>query len=269
MNIFLSISNICGLVSFSIAGLITGRSHRNRFSFVIAAVLTTFAGGAFLRDILLLGIVPAALNDRTELYICIAIAVILQHKSLENPSEFIAITNSSAFRVAMIIADGLGCGSYLTSGINKGIMFGLPFPLCVAAGIFPAVGGGIFAQIWVGVPIWKAITKDPVYKVMVIILSTRYYQLIKMGSNAVIAQTCIIIATMLLCILRALTEYFIHNSDELCRRFATIQNTSMFPYLPVYCEVSNCFAYRGIKRRYVHLHNLNRAFRIKYHMLLH
>lgn len=269
MNGLLSISNICGLVSFSIAGFITGRNHRNRFSFVIAALLTTFAGGAFLRDMLLLGIVPAVLIDRTELYTCIAIAVNLQIRAFANPSEFIAITNSSAFQVAMLVADALGCGSYLTAGINKGIMFGLPCYFCVAAGIFPAVGGGVFAQIWVGVPIWKAITKDPLYKIMVIILSTRYYQLIRLGENTVNAQAEIIIATMLLCILRALTEHFIHKSDELCRHFAQIQDSSMFLYLPATREVHHCFEYRGIEVRNVRFHYLNRAFRIKYHMLLH
>ena len=269
MASFLWFANICGLISFSISGFITGRNRQNEFNSVISAVLTTFAGGAVLRDMLLLGIVPAALVDRTELYICIGIAAILQLKALANPSEYITITKSPIFHACMLVADALGCGSYLTSGINKGIMFGLPSYCCVAAGIFPAVGGGVFAQIWVGVPIWKAITKDPLYKVMVIILSTRYYQLIRLGKDTVNTQAGIIFATMLLCILRALTEYFVHKSDELCRHFAQIQDSSIFPYLPVNLEVQYCFAYRGIEVRYVRFHYLNRAFRIKYHMLLH
>lgn len=269
MESILRFANICGLVSFSVSGFITGQNHRDRLSFVIAAVLTTFAGGAFLRDMLLLGIIPAVLIDRKELYTCIAIAVFLQIKTLTNPSEFIAITNSSAFHVVMLVADALGCGSYLTAGINKGIMFGLPCYLCIAAGIFPAVGGGVFAQIWVGVPIQKALTKDPFYKVMVIILSTRYYQLIRLGENTVNAQAAIIIATMLLFIFRALTEYFIHNLDKLCRHFAQTQDRSKYSYLPTTRELRYCFTYRGIEVRYARFDHLNHAFRIEYHMLLH
>lgn len=262
------IANICGLISFSISGFITGRNHQNRFSFVVAAVFTTFAGGAFLRDMLLLRTVPAALIDRTELYICIAIAVILQLKSLASPSEYIAVTNSSAFHVFMLVADSLGCGSYLTAGINKGVMYGLPHYLCVAAGIFPAIGGGVIALIWIGVPFWKAFTKNPVYKIMVIILSVRYYQLIIRGEDVAISQAVIILATMILCVLRELTEYFIQNADRLSKRFSYIQEPPAL-YLPANLEVCYCFAYRGIKMHYVRFLNLNRAFRIQYHMLLH
>lgn len=268
MASFLWFANICGLISFSISGFITGRNRQNEFNSVISAVLTTFAGGAVLRDMFLLGIVPAALVDRTELYICIGIAVILQLKALANPSEYIAITKSPIFHACMLVADALGCGSYLTAGINKGIMYGLPRCLCISAGIFPAIGGGVIALIWIGVPFRKALTKNLWYKMMVVILSVCYYQLITCGEDSANSQVVIIIATIILCIMRELTEFFIHNADKLLKRFAYLQDNPLL-YLPANLEVRYDFAYRGIDVPHMRFPNWNRAFRIRHHMLLH
>ena len=249
----------------------TGRKHQNRLSFVIAAVLTTFGGGAFVRDMLLIGIVPDVLVDKTELYICITIAILLQKESLRSPTTFSIISKSSTFQTAMLIADALGCGSYLTAGINKGMLYGLPSPLCVAAGVFPAIGGGMISLIWVGVPVKKSLTKDPVYKMMVLILSSRYYQLISMGGNKDEIQVTIILATLFLCVLRALTEHIIQNADRFCKRFAPIQ-ANMTPFFPTYLarrEVTYRFEHRYAELKYKCFSNLNHTLRTPYHMLLH
>lgn len=246
-NHFLWVSNVCGLISFSISGFMTGRNHRNRTSFLVAAVLTCFGGGMFLRDMLFIGIFPSALIEREELYICAVNAILLQNEAIRRPQEFRYITKSAFYKIAMLVMDALGCGMYLCSGINKGILYGLSSVLCVLAGISCAVGGGILASIWVGVPLRKVLAKDLLYKSMVVMLSIHYYQMASFGTDVVQAQIAIISLTLILCIARALTEYTIHHSNEIFRGTAIIQNDPIFLF-PEMREVFFRFTYRGIKQ---------------------
>lgn len=205
---FFKFANLCGLVSFSIAGAIQGEQHNHRTNFLRflpCVVLTALGGGIIFRDLLLLSTFPNALLKRNELYASIVIAAIIYHFFHIWETKYHCLTTATSFKGLMILADALGSGMFICSGTTKALNYGMPGYICILAGIVSTFGGGFLAALWCGEPIRNALVKNLLYKLIVISNSINYYQSIKKGISQVDAQITTIIHVTIFCVLKTLT----------------------------------------------------------------
>lgn len=249
---FFKFANLCGLVSFSIAGAIQGEQHNHRTNFLRflpCVVLTALGGGILFRDLLLLCTFPNALLERQELYASIVIAVIIYHFFHIWETKYHYLITTTSFKGLMILADALGSGIFICSGINKALDCGMPGYICILAGIVSTFGGGFLAALWCGETIRNALVRNLLYKLIVISNSIGYYQFIKKGIPQKDAQIMTIIYVTIFCVLKGLTvciaTYFNTNVAYITCIYKNIMDMSPYYIIILYAIIEAnrfCFA---------------------------
>lgn len=209
---FLKFANLCGLISFSIAGAIQGKRcyYGGKWLYFLPCVIfNAFGGGIIFRDLLLLRIFPSALSERKELYASIAIGTIIYNFFNMWKGGKNYVIHPKIFKSLLTLADGLGSGIYICSGINKALSYGMPRHICILSGIVSTCGGGFLASLWCGERIGKALIKNLPYKLIVAYYSIMYYQFIKNDISKVNTQVMTIVCVATLCVLNALRKSLI------------------------------------------------------------
>lgn len=144
--------NLLSVIIFSLdASLNSSKKPRSCAETILIALVTTFGGGAIIRDIVILHELPGCLNDTSDIIVCIIVSVLSYMMRVLNLHNIFYYSTISKIRYVM---DKLGIATFITAGLLKGLSYGTPYLLTILCGVAPGIGGGTIA---------KAIYESPYY----------------------------------------------------------------------------------------------------------
>lgn len=126
-------------ITFIINGILTARQNKLHPSVqLLCGISAAFFGGIFLRDLLLLHMVPAVFDNpfefTTTVFIGVLIVSILKNGVPDKRLCFL-----------LHIADLVGTAAFASTGYKLGMLAGTPWWICFTSGFVTACGGGIIA----------------------------------------------------------------------------------------------------------------------------
>ena len=177
---FIRLIDILGTTAFAISGVFAAMQKRlDVFGILIIAFITAVGGGT-LRDIMI-GDLPVSWMKNLNYFFIILITtavVILFNRTINN------------FQKTLLVFDSIGLGFFTILGIQKGILFGLNPPICIALGTITACFGGVIRDISLNnIPL---IFQKEIYATACILGGIIYFLLLKTSmSNDLIEIVCI------------------------------------------------------------------------------
>lgn len=148
MEIFMSIIEIIGTVSFAVSGAMIGLKKQMDIFGVIILGLTASVGGGIIRDILLGAVPPQIFENPIYAAIAATAAVIVSVPWVRR----IMLHNQKLYDMAMLITDTMGLGVFTVMGvcITYEIMGTPGYFLTVSIGVITGCGGGVMRDIFAG-----------------------------------------------------------------------------------------------------------------------
>ncbi len=171
MDVFLTILQYVGAVSFAISATIYAVHKGTDIIGALVFSLLTCFGGGFIRDMVIGRIPPNILVNREYHYlamVCIVTCLICYHLGFVEPiGKFM---NKHQHSVIIEFTDALGLASFAVLGIESAIEYGKTgFVILVFAGCITGAGGGILRDICAAeIP---AVFRKHIYLIPVIIAS--------------------------------------------------------------------------------------------------
>lgn len=126
------------------ASLNAAAQKRNFLETLFIAIITTFGGGAIIRDIIILHQLPGCLNDLTDIILCVTIASLLYLLCSWEAHKILCVSPMLKIRYVL---DKLGTATFIVMGLTKGMSNNLPLLLVIMCGVAPGVGGGTLAKM--------------------------------------------------------------------------------------------------------------------------
>jgi uncharacterized membrane protein YeiH len=171
--------NYAGDAAFCSGGTLTAANERKPpIIGILSGLLTTFGGGAILRDMLTLGTVPKILSSIGEI---VAVAVL-----------------AAVLKKALVAADSLGVLAFVAIGYQRGMEINGSVVIAIMCGFYTACGGGILALVLRGLAekgnlkreyIKASLTKNTPYYVFGLAMSLTYcvFATAKVDPNVTVA----------------------------------------------------------------------------------
>ncbi|GHU39581.1 hypothetical protein FACS1894105_14340 [Clostridia bacterium] len=143
--------NYAGDAAFCSGGTLTAEKERKPpIIGLLSGLLTTFGGGALLRDILTLGTVPKILGSIGEI-VAVAVFAALLILAFTYDKPFRAIrdkpTLAAVLKKALVAADSLGVLAFVAIGYQRGMEINGSVVIAIMCGFYTACGGGILALV--------------------------------------------------------------------------------------------------------------------------
>jgi uncharacterized membrane protein YeiH len=134
--------DLTAVVVGALAG--AGIAARERFDLIGALLLAVVMGlgGGIVRD-LLLGLRPVAVTSRYYLPTAAAAAV----------AGFVFTSLLRRFGAVFDVLEALSVGLFTVVGVEKTLLYDLPYPAAVFVGVSAAVGGGVLVDLIAGRPV--------------------------------------------------------------------------------------------------------------------
>lgn len=169
MDLVLTVTNVVGIIAFSVAGSLKAIERRMDLLGVLTLGFSTSLAGGIIADVLLGKFPPSNLTEVQ--YPAIAI--------VSSALTFAFFRKLSKLRRPLLYADALGLGAFTASGASLAYSVD-PNPVLVTlVGTITAVGGGILRDVLANeVPL--VLTRD-FYATAAIIGSLAYYALAYLG----------------------------------------------------------------------------------------
>lgn len=148
MNDLIFVLDIVGTVSFAISGAMTGLKKNMDIFGVCMLGVTTAVGGGILRDLLLGLTPPSALTEPRNVFLAIAVSVILFLPVVRR----MLLNHQNVYDKLLLWADSAGLGLFTVYGIRVAIMAGYESNgfLLVFVGVITGVGGGVIRDLFAG-----------------------------------------------------------------------------------------------------------------------
>ena len=169
MNLLLTVTNVVGIIAFSVAGSLKAIERRMDLLGVLTLGVSTSLAGGIIADVLLGKFPPSNLTEVQ--YPAIAI--------VSSALTFAFFRKVSKLRRPLLYADALGLGAFTASGASLAYSVD-PNPVLVTlVGTITAVGGGVLRDVLANeVPL--VLTRE-FYATAAIIGSLTYYALAYLG----------------------------------------------------------------------------------------
>lgn len=169
MDLVLTVTNVVGIIAFSVAGSLKAIERRMDLLGVLTLGFSTSLAGGIIADVLLGKFPPSNLTEVQ--YPAIAI--------VSSALTFAFFRKVSKLRRPLLYADALGLGAFTASGASLAYSVD-PNPVLVTlVGTITAVGGGVLRDVLANeVPL--VLTRD-FYATAAIIGSLTYYALAYLG----------------------------------------------------------------------------------------
>jgi len=169
LDLVLTVTNVVGIIAFSVAGSLKAIERRMDLLGVITLGFSTSLAGGIIADVLLGKFPPSNLTEVQ--YPAIAI--------VSSAMTFAFFRKVSKLRRPLLYADALGLGAFTASGASLAYSVD-PNPVLVTlVGTITAVGGGVLRDVLANeVPL--VLTRD-FYATAAIIGSLTYYALAYLG----------------------------------------------------------------------------------------
>jgi uncharacterized membrane protein YeiH len=169
LNLLLAVTNVVGIIAFSVAGSLKAIERRMDLLGVLTLGFSTSLAGGIIADVLLGKFPPSNLTEVQ--YPAIAI--------VSSAMTFAFFRKVSKLRRPLLYADALGLGAFTASGASLAYSVD-PNPVLVTlVGTITAVGGGVLRDVLANeVPL--VLTRD-FYATAAIIGSLTYYALAYLG----------------------------------------------------------------------------------------
>jgi len=169
LNLLLTVTNVVGIIAFSVAGSLKAIERRMDLLGVLTLGFSTSLAGGIIADVLLGKFPPSNLTEVQ--YPAIAI--------VSSAMTFAFFRKVSKLRRPLLYADALGLGAFTASGASLAYSVD-PNPVLVTlVGTITAVGGGVLRDVLANeVPL--VLTRD-FYATAAIIGSLTYYALAYLG----------------------------------------------------------------------------------------
>ncbi|PVU73309.1 hypothetical protein DDW10_02265 [Sulfolobales archaeon SCGC AB-777_J03] len=169
MDLVLTVTNVVGIIAFSVAGSLKAIERRMDLLGVLTLGFSTSLAGGIIADVLLGKFPPSNLTEVQ--YPAIAI--------VSSALTFAFFRKLSKLRRPLLYADALGLGAFTASGASLAYSVD-PNPVLVTlVGTITAVGGGVLRDVLANeVPL--VLTRD-FYATAAIIGSLAYYALAYLG----------------------------------------------------------------------------------------
>jgi uncharacterized membrane protein YeiH len=169
LDLLLAVTNVVGIIAFSVAGSLKAIERRMDLLGVLTLGLSTSLAGGIIADVLLGKFPPSNLTEVQ--YPAIAI--------VSSALTFAFFRKVSKLRRPLLYADALGLGAFTASGASLAYSVD-PNPVLVTlVGTITAVGGGVLRDVLANeVPL--ILTRD-FYATAAIIGSLTYYALAYLG----------------------------------------------------------------------------------------
>jgi uncharacterized membrane protein YeiH len=135
--VLLSVLNLLGVAVFAASGALAAVRARLDLFGVVVLGLTTALGGGVLRDVLLGVLPPENLRGWPGLAVAAGAALLVfwLHRHL------------ARVRRAMLLADALGLGLFVTAGTTVALRHGLPSYAACLVGMTAGIGGGVVRDL--------------------------------------------------------------------------------------------------------------------------
>ena len=118
------IMEMIGTVAFAASGAMVAVDRAMDIFGVIVLGVTTAVGGGAVRDVIL-GIVPPAMFQRSDLYHLVAtIYILYRFSDLYLKKELLQGHNRETYDKVMLVMDSIGLGIFTVVGVNTGISHG-------------------------------------------------------------------------------------------------------------------------------------------------
>ena len=205
-EIFFSILEIAGTVSFAISGAMAALEKKvDLFGVIVLGITTALAGGIF-RDMLVGRVPPAAFSDGTYMKIAFVTSVIVFLAAWMFSDKY--VNNTQVIDTINNIFDAAGLGAFTITGakvaMSKGYMDNSFFVIFL--GMVTGVGGGILRDLMIGeIPF---ILRKRIYAVASLLGGCIYYVLL---SKNVADMTAAFIGIGIVFSLRMLATIFRWN----------------------------------------------------------
>lgn len=169
MDLLLAVTNVVGIIAFSVAGSLKAIERRMDLLGVLTLGFSTSLAGGIIADVLLGKFPPSNLTEVQ--YPAIAI--------VSSALTFAFFRKLSKLRRPLLYADALGLGAFTASGASLAYSVD-PNPVLVTlVGTITAVGGGVLRDVLANeIPL--VLTRD-FYATAAIIGSLTYYALAYLG----------------------------------------------------------------------------------------
>jgi uncharacterized membrane protein YeiH len=169
LDLLLTVTNVVGIIAFSVAGSLKAIERRMDLLGVLTLGFSTSLAGGIIADVLLGKVPPSNLTEVQ--YPAIAI--------ISSAMTFAFFRKVSKLRRPLLYADALGLGAFTASGASLAYSVD-PNPVLVTlVGTITAVGGGVLRDVLANeVPL--VLTRD-FYATAAIIGSLTYYALAYLG----------------------------------------------------------------------------------------
>ena len=156
--------NYVNNITFIINGILTARQKKLHPTVqLLCGISSAFFGGIFLRDLILLHLIPAVFDSPLEFVVTVFIGVftVFMLKSK---------TPDKRLRFLLHIADLVGTAAFASAGYKRGVLAGAPWWTCFTSGFVTACGGGLIAAA-----IRTAFSKDPLHFIHTLKANRNYY----------------------------------------------------------------------------------------------
>jgi uncharacterized membrane protein YeiH len=169
LDLLLAVTNVLGIIAFSVAGSLKAIERRMDLLGVLTLGFSTSLAGGIIADVLLGKVPPSNLTEVQ--YPTIAI--------VSSALTFAFFRKVSKLRRPLLYADALGLGAFTASGASLAYSVD-PNPVLVTlVGTITAVGGGVLRDVLANeVPL--VLTRD-FYATAAVIGSLTYYALAHLG----------------------------------------------------------------------------------------
>lgn len=186
MDLLLAVTNVVGIIAFSVAGSLKAIERRMDLLGVLTLGFSTSLAGGIIADVLLGKFPPSNLTEVQ--YPAIAI--------VSSALTFAFFRKLSKLRRPLLYADALGLGAFTASGASLAYSVD-PNPVLVTlVGTITAVGGGVLRDVLANeVPL--VLTRD-FYATAAIIGSLAYYALAYLGLFSGYLTAIVVLLTFVL-----------------------------------------------------------------------
>ena len=137
--------NFLSVIIFSLdASLNASAKRKTVLSTVFISLITTFGGGAIIRDIIILHQIPGCLNAPLDIILCVTVSILVYLGCSLNLQKILYLNPISKIRYLL---DKLGTATFIVMGLTKGMSYNLSFIFIIICGVAPGVGGGTIAKM--------------------------------------------------------------------------------------------------------------------------
>lgn len=159
---------------------------------VLLLALIMGLGGGIVRD-LLLGLRPVAVTSRYYLPTVAAAAL----------AGFLFTSLLRRFGTMIVVLDALSAGLFTVVGVEKALLYGLPYVSAIFIGVSAAVGGGLLVDLIAGRPV-EVVRRGPWNATAALIGASVYATAAALGAPTVVSQSAAftVVVTMRLVSLR-------------------------------------------------------------------